>query len=91
MVVLTVLSDAPLGQAIGIKEDLAMHLSQWGRVRVVHVGQHERGIDITIEIDVPEFAAPAIREDAVRHLRYWGDSQVSAVTQSSGAEQTTLL
>ena len=31
--------NAPAGQAIGIKEDLAMHLERWGDARVVSVEQ----------------------------------------------------
>lgn len=36
---------APLGQAIGIKEDLAMYLERWGDARVVSVT--ERGNEQT--------------------------------------------
>lgn len=39
MLIITVQVNAPAGQAIGIKEDLAMHLEQWGDARVVSVEQ----------------------------------------------------
>lgn len=37
MLIITIQVDAPPGQAIGIKEELAMHLEQWGDARVVEV------------------------------------------------------
>lgn len=37
MLIITIQVDAPSGQAIGIKEELAMHLEQWGDARVVEV------------------------------------------------------
>ena len=37
MLIITVQVNAPAGQAIGIKEDLAMHLERWGDARVVSV------------------------------------------------------
>lgn len=37
MLIVTVQVNAPAGQAIGIKEDLAMHLERWGDARVVSV------------------------------------------------------
>lgn len=37
MLIITTEVDAPAGQAIGIKEDLAMHLERWGDARVVSV------------------------------------------------------
>ena len=37
MLTITIQVDAPPGQAIGIKEELAMHLEQWGDARVVEV------------------------------------------------------
>lgn len=37
MIRIVVEVDAPAGQAIGIKEDLAMHLEQFGDARVVEV------------------------------------------------------
>ena len=37
MLIITVQVKAPAGQAIGIKEDLAMHLERWGDARVVSV------------------------------------------------------
>ena len=37
MLIITVQVKAPAGQAIGIKEDLAMHLERWGNTRVVSV------------------------------------------------------
>lgn len=37
MLIITVHVDAPLGQAIGVKEDLAMHLERFGNARVVSV------------------------------------------------------
>lgn len=39
MLIITVQVNAPAGQAIGIKEDLAMHLERWGDARVVSVEQ----------------------------------------------------
>ena len=39
MLIITVQVDAPAGQAIGIKEDLSMHLERWGDARVVSVEQ----------------------------------------------------
>lgn len=39
MLIITVQVNAPVGQAIGIKENLAMHLEQWGDARVVSVKQ----------------------------------------------------
>lgn len=37
MLFITVAVDAPAGQAIGIKEDLAMHLEQFGDSKVISV------------------------------------------------------
>ena len=37
MLIITIKVDAPAGQAIGIKEDLAMHLERFGDSRVVSV------------------------------------------------------
>ena len=37
MLIITVQVKAPAGQAIGIKEDLAMHLERWGDARVVSI------------------------------------------------------
>ena len=37
MLIITVHVDAPEGQAIGIKEDLAMYLERFGDVRVVDI------------------------------------------------------
>ena len=37
MLIITIEVDAPAGQAIGIKEDLAMYLEQFGDARVVEV------------------------------------------------------
>lgn len=37
MLILTIAVDAPAGQAIGVKEELAMHLERWGDARVVSV------------------------------------------------------
>ena len=39
MLIITVQVNAPAGQAIGIKEDLAMYLERWGDARVVSVEQ----------------------------------------------------
>ena len=39
MVNIIVQVNAPAGQAIGIKEDLAMYLERWGDARVVSVEQ----------------------------------------------------
>ena len=39
MLIVTVQVNAPAGQAIGIKEDLAMYLERWGDARVVSVEQ----------------------------------------------------
>lgn len=39
MLIITVQVNDPAGQAIGIKEDLAMHLERWGDARVVSVEQ----------------------------------------------------
>lgn len=41
MLILTIECDAPAGQAIGIKEDLAMHLEQFGDCRVVSIIEKE--------------------------------------------------
>lgn len=37
MLIITIKVDAPVGQAIGIKEDLAMYLERFGDSRVVSV------------------------------------------------------
>ena len=37
MIIITVEVDAPTGQAIGIKEDLAMYLEKFGDTRVVDI------------------------------------------------------
>lgn len=37
MLIITIQVDAPPGQAIGIKEDLAQHLERFGDARVVSV------------------------------------------------------
>lgn len=37
MLIITVQLDAPAGQAIGIKEDLSMHLERWGDALVISV------------------------------------------------------
>lgn len=37
MLIITLHVDAPSGQAIGIKEDLACYLQQFGDVRVVNI------------------------------------------------------
>ena len=37
MLYITVRADAPLGQAIGIKEDFAMYLEKWGDARVIEI------------------------------------------------------
>lgn len=37
MLIITIHVDAPSSQAIGIKEDLAMYLEQFGDVRVVDI------------------------------------------------------
>lgn len=37
MLIITIKVDAPAGQAIGIKEDLAMYLERFGDSRVVSV------------------------------------------------------
>lgn len=34
---ITIQVDAPVGQAVGVKEDLAMLLERWGDTRVVEV------------------------------------------------------
>ena len=39
MLMITGQVNVPAGQAIGIKEDLAMHLERWGDARVVSVEQ----------------------------------------------------
>ena len=39
MLIITVQVNAPAGQAIGIKEDLAMYLERWGDAQVVSVCQ----------------------------------------------------
>ena len=41
MLIITIHVDAPAGQAIGIKEDLAVYLEQFGDTRVVSI--EERG------------------------------------------------
>lgn len=41
MLTITIEVDAPAGQAIGIKEDFAMYLEQFGDSRVVSVVEHE--------------------------------------------------
>lgn len=42
MLIITVQVNAPAGQAIGIKEELAMHLERWGDARVVSVEQRSQ-------------------------------------------------
>ena len=37
MLIITLHVDAPAGQAIGIKEDLAMYLEQFGDTRIVSI------------------------------------------------------
>lgn len=37
MLILTIAVDAPAGQALGVKEELAMYLERWGDARVVSV------------------------------------------------------
>lgn len=37
MLIITIQVDAPLGQAIGIKEDLAMHCERFGDAKVIKV------------------------------------------------------
>lgn len=37
MLIITLHVDAPSGQAIGIKEDLAMYMEKFGDVRVVNI------------------------------------------------------
>lgn len=37
VICITILVNAPPGQAIGIKEDLAMYLERWGDSRVISV------------------------------------------------------
>jgi len=39
MLIITVTVDAPPGQAIGIKEDLAMYLERFGDVKAVRVDE----------------------------------------------------
>lgn len=39
MLIITVQVNAPANQAIGIKEELAMHLERWGDARVISVEQ----------------------------------------------------
>lgn len=39
MLNITIQVNAPAGQAIGIKEDLAMYLERWGDARVISVEQ----------------------------------------------------
>ena len=47
MLIITVRVNAPAGQAIGIKEDLAMYLEQFGDSRVVSVEEvPERQVSI---------------------------------------------
>lgn len=41
MLIITIEVNAPAGQAIGIKEDLAMYLEQFGDSRVVSVVENE--------------------------------------------------
>ena len=41
MLTITIEVNAPAGQAIGIKEDLAMYLEKFGDSRVVSVVEHE--------------------------------------------------
>jgi len=41
MLTITIEVDAPAGQAIGIKEDFAMYLEQFGDSRVVSVVENE--------------------------------------------------
>lgn len=40
--IITVQVNAPAGQAIGIKEELAMHLERWGDARVLSVEQRSQ-------------------------------------------------
>lgn len=42
MLIITVQVNAPAGQAIGIKEELAMHLERWGDARVLSVEQRSQ-------------------------------------------------
>lgn len=39
MLIITIQVNAPANQAMGIKEELAMHLERWGDARVVSVEQ----------------------------------------------------
>lgn len=41
MLIITIEVNAPAGQAIGIKEDLAMHLERWGDAKVVSIKETE--------------------------------------------------
>lgn len=41
MLIITVHVDAPLGRAIAVKEDLAMHLEKFGDARVVSIVEEE--------------------------------------------------
>lgn len=41
MLIITIECDAPSGQAIGIKEDLAMYLEQFGDCRIVSIVEKE--------------------------------------------------
>lgn len=42
MLIITIHVDAPPGQAIGIKEDLAMYLEQYGDARVISVSEQQK-------------------------------------------------
>lgn len=41
MLILTIRVNAPAGQVIGIKEDLAMYLERWGDARVVDIREEK--------------------------------------------------
>lgn len=41
MITITVQIDAPAGQAIGIKEDLAMYVEKYGDTKVISVVENE--------------------------------------------------
>lgn len=48
MLIITVQVDAPLGQAIGVKEDLAAYLERFGDTRVISV-EEKGGEQLTLE------------------------------------------
>ena len=51
MLFITVAVDAPAGQSIGIKEDLAMHLEKFGDSKVIDI-REDLPEQMKLEVDV---------------------------------------